>query len=1461
MLAPTGSGKTLAAFLWALDGLFQERPDPSAAPGFRVVYVSPLKALAADIERNLRAPLAGIERLSAAGGQPVRALKVDIRTGDTSQQARRAMLKRPGDLLITTPESLFLMLSSGARELLRPVRALIIDEVHAVAGTKRGVHLALSMERLSAQATVEPQRIGLSATQRPLSEIAAWLGGDRPVEIVDASEPPRMDLQVVVPVADMESPVIALVAPQVPARPGQSAGVPPPHPMSSPGMDKAGIWPAIHPRILALVQQHRSTIVFTNSRRLCERVAQRLNELAVEGGGDPLARAHHGSISHHQRAEIEEGLKSGRLPCIVATSSLELGIDMGAVDLVILVESPPSVASGLQRVGRAGHHVGGLSRARIFPKFRADLLLSAVVVDRMRAGAVETTRIPENPLDVLAQHIVSMCVTAERDLSEVRALVRRARPYRDLPDRLLVAVLDMLAGRAPAFDSVEAGAGAIADLERLREIKPRITWDRATDRLRARGDAKVVLYSSAGTIPDRGTFPVYHGGSGARVGELDEEMVFESRKGDTLLLGASTWRIQEIGRDRVTVEPAPGEPGRMPFWRGEGPGRPVELGRALGAFVREVGGSPEPKARARLEGELGLDPFAAMNLLALLREQKEATGGLPTDRQIVVERFRDELGDWRVCLLSPFGARVHAPWALAIQARLGAGSDHKVDLLWTDDGIVLRLPDEAELGGLSPAAMLELLFPDPEEVEELVISELRGSAAFAARFREAAVRALVLPRKRPGQRSPLWAQRLKAQELLAATASWPDFPVALEAYRECLQDHFDLPGLVEILGRIRSREIRVLEVETPTASPFARALVFAYVATWLYEGDAPLAERRAQALSIDRSLLRELLGQEELRELLDPEVVAEVEDELQHRVAHRFARGPDGLHDLLRWVGDLEEAEIASRCEGDPADWLRSLALEGRALPVRVAGRARWIAVEDLARFRDGLGVVPPPGVPHAWLAPDPRPLQALLLRYARTHGPFTTEEAADRFGLVPAQAALVLEALLAAGLVLEGAFRPGGRPGVAEWCEPEVLRRLKRRTLARLRGQVAPVDPPALARFLLSWQRVGRVGRVGPGQSGPRALLDCLVQLEGLALPFQEWEGRVLPSRLAGFEPRLLDELGASGELVWVGRGALGPRDGRVVLLRRELVTRLLDPPAVPEDLGPLHRSLLDHLERRGASFTTELLKVAEATSAEVEATLWDLVWAGLLTNDTLHPLRALAGRGASARAGRGRRTTGGRWSLVRHLFDDPPPETMRAHARATMLIERYGVVGRAVALAEELPGGFSGVYPVLAALEETGRARRGWFVDGMEGAQFAAPGAVDRLRGREAEGEGRVVVLAAMDPANPYGALLSWPESSAGRPPRRASGAVVVLVDGAPVLHLEAGSKSLLTWSFAGEEDPLPRAIEALRLDRRRRHQRAMRVERVDGLPAVEAPAALRLVAAGLVRELGRLVLEVPL
>ena len=1371
MTAPTGSGKTLAAFFWCLDRLSAE-PVPSVDRRARVLYVSPLKALTVDVERNLRAPLNGMAHAAERLGLPIPDLAVGVRTGDTTAEERRHLNRRPPDILITTPESLFLLLTSQAREMLRSVRWVIIDEIHSLAPNKRGAHLAISLERLAALTSVDPQRIGLSATQRPLEEVGRYLGGGREVAIVDAGRRKTLSITVEVPVDDMAN---LGEREERPSGPAAALG-------GAQDGSRASIWPAIYPRLLELVREHRSTIVFVNSRRLAERLAARLNELA----GEDLVKAHHGSIAKEHRRQIEDDLKEGRLRALVATSSLELGIDMGAVDLVLQVEAPASVASGIQRIGRSGHSVGEVSKGVILPKYRGDLLETAVVVERMLAGEIESTVIPQNPLDVLAQQVVAMCALEDWDVEDLGRLVRRAHPFRDLGPRAFESTLDMLSGRYPSDD--------------FAELRPRIVWDRVEGRLRGRAGAQRLAVTSGGTIPDRGLYTVNLVEDGRRVGELDEEMVYETRPGENFVLGASTWRVVEVTPSQVLVTPAPGEIGKLAFWKGDSESRPVELGRALGIEIRELRSAGPEKAALRLREKAGFDDRAVRNLLQYLEDQAQSSA-LPDDRTIVVERFRDELGDWRVCVLTTLGGRVHAPWALAAAARLRERTGLDVQSIHTDDGFALRFPDADR-----PPDLDDILL-DPEEVTELVTAQLHGSALFASRFRENAARALLLPRRRPGQRTPLWMQRQKSADLLQVAAAHPDFPILIETYRECLRDVFDLAALSGLMRGVRSREVRAVVVDTDRASPFAASLLFDYIGQYLYEGDAPLAERRAQALTLDRELLAELLGTEELRELLDPAAIAALELELQGLAeGGRRPRDADEGADLLRRLGDLSEPEAEAR--GLRTGWLRELAAQRRALPVRVAGEERWIAVEDAARYRDALGVALPAGLPETFLAPAAEPLLGLLLRWARTHVPFVSAEPAARWGLPVRAADQALAQLVSRDEVLAGEFRPGysGR----EYCHPEVLRTLRRRSLAALRKEVEPVAVEVLGRFLPAWHGIGAER---PG--GLERLADVVFTLQGLALPASVIERDVLAARVSDYRPRLLDELVSMGEVVWVGRGSLGAQDGRVALYLRSDVARLLPPPEEPPE-GEVYDRIRSRLGD-GATFFRDLYHAAAggaaspgATADDVLDALWDLVWAGEVTNDVFSPLRML-GR-ASRRSSRGVRPrygarvlrdlsllslsqprAAGRWSLTADLRPAGTAMTERLHALAGALLQRHGVVTREAVLAEGVPGGFAGVYPVLRAMEEAGRIRRGYFVEGLGASQFALPGAVDRLRGLR-EPDGRIVALAATDPANPYGVVMPWP-ASAGRP-ARAAGAYVVLESGELKLFLERGGRSLLTF-----------------------------------------------------------------
>lgn len=1541
VVAPTGSGKTLAAFLWSLDRLLTAGPPADRQHRCRVLYVSPLKALATDVERNLHAPLVGIRQVAERRGTPLPEVAVGLRTGDTPQAQRRAFAARPPDVLITTPESLFLVLTSAARAGLAGVGTVIVDEIHAVAGTKRGAHLAVSLERLDAfleQHGGPAQRIGLSATVRPVDAVAGFLAGARTsadggrrVRVVQPAAAKQVEVDVVVPVPDLSD----LGGTPVPAGDATTAGPGrgPSGPAGAPDLSGAAaarprrpsIWPHVEERVVDLVAEHRSTLVFANSRRGAERLTARMNEVwaarqgadladhgslvAAEAPGQSgtavgaptlLARAHHGSMSRDERTRTEDELKSGRLPAVVATSSLELGIDMGSVDLVVQVGAPPSVASGLQRIGRAGHQVGAVSHGVMFPTFRGELVPAAVVAERMRAGAIEELHVPANPLDVLAQQVVAMVAVDDWDLDELARVVRRAAPFTGLGDGALRAVLDMLAGRYPS--------------EEFAELRPRLVWDRATGLLRGRPGALRLAATSGGTIPDRGLYGVFLAGSeregtvsgGLRVGELDEEMVHESRAGDTFTLGSSTWRIEEITPDRVLVTPAPGRPGRLPFWKGDGLGRPLELGRAVGAWLREAAALPRDEAAARARAA-GLDEWAADNLVAYLAEQREATGRVPDDATVVVERFRDELGDWRVVVHSPFGARVHAPWALVIAGRLRERYGLDAAVMHSDDGIVLRLPDAVSSGEATwdtvsgswstpqaPQVDLADLLLAPDEVADAVRAELGASTIFAARFREAAGRALLLPRRRPDRRQPLWQQRQRAAQLLQVAAGHPEFPILLEAARECLQDDFDTAGLAALMADVTARRVQVVEVTTPTPSPFAQSLLFGYTAQFLYDGDAPLAERRAAALTLDPALLAELLAGDAtpLADLLDPAAVLAVEAEVGGTAPDRLAADLEQVADVLRRHGPLDLAAALERTAPQARDalpgWLSTLVGQRRVLQVRCAGTEQWAVVEDAARLRDALGVALPPGVPAELAAPVDDPLGDLVRRHARTHGPFTTAQVAQRFALPPAAVGEVLRRLERDGAIVVGRLRPEVLGGTGEdHCDVEVLRRIRRRSLAALRAEVEPVPAAALGRFLPAWQHVagvevtgGRPVAAGHALRGVDGLARVVEQLAGYPVPASALESLVLPSRVVDYTPTMLDELTAAGEVLWAGHASLAARDGLVSLHPAATADLTLPAPLVPP-ASPLHDALRTALAAGGGWFLDPLVARVEeltgdpANHAAVIEALWDLAWCGQVTNDGFGPVRARLGatgrgtthrtrpstpRGRALRPGLALRPTGGtsgpardaagRWSLLPTRETDP---TLLARAAAAQLLDRHGVVTRAVAPTEGVAGRFGQVYRVLTALEESGAVRRGYFVEHLGGSQFALPGAVDQLRATE---ERRAVVLAATDPANPFGAALPWPAGFTAHRPGRTAGALVVLVDGDLAWYLERGGRTVL--SFTGDRDETDAAAHlgagALALAHLVRTGRLGRValRRLDGAEVLDrevlaGPAARALADAG--------------
>ncbi|HCW7014989.1 TPA: ATP-dependent helicase [Citrobacter farmeri] len=1466
VIAPTGSGKTLAAFLYALDRLFREGEEKYTTPPSgkeknvtRILYISPIKALGTDVQRNLQIPLQGIseERRKCASAEI--AIRVGIRTGDTPPQERAKLSRNPPDILITTPESLYLMLTSRARESLRGVETVIVDEVHAVAGTKRGAHLALSLERLDALLTTSAQRIGLSATVRSVTEVAAFLGGDRPVTVVNPPATRHPDIRIVAPAANLDD----VLADNSDSGDAIHKG------------REGSVWPRIESGILDQILSHRSTIVFTNSRGLAEKLTARLNELYLsrrqafpepqgepvhydsstgstgnraQDSGEYIARSHHGSVSKEQRAVTEHALKSGELRCVVATSSLELGIDMGAVDLVIQVATPLSVASGLQRIGRASHQVGGVSKGLFYPRTRRDLVDSAVIVECMYAGELETLTPPRNPLDILAQQTVATVSMDPVHVDDWYALVRRASPWKDLPRSAFDATLDMLAGRYPSGD--------------FAVFRPRIIWNRETGLLTARPGAQLLAVTSGGTIPDRGMFSVLlpegdeQAGS-RRVGELDEEMVYESRVNDIITLGASSWRIQQITRDQVIVVPAPGRSARLPFWRGEGVGRPAELGERIGDFIHTMS---DDNAELRLSPRLR-DDNVLSNIKGLIDDQKNATGVLPWSRHLVLERCRDEMGDWRVILHSPYGRRVHAPWALAIGGRLHAQWGADASIVASDDGIVARLPDS---DGKLPDAALFLF--EPERLLRIVREAVSSTALFAARFRECAARALLMPGRTPGRRSPLWQQRLRASQLLEIAAGYPDFPIILETARECLQDVYDLDALEQVIRRLNTGEIQISEVTTPAPSPFATDLLFGYVAEFMYATDAPLAERRASVLALDSELLGNLLGQGDPLELLDPEIIRQVEDELQRRAVGRKAQGMEGVYDLLRELGPMTIEELAVRHEGTIADvrsWLDNLSADKRIFPVVIADTEQMACMDDAARLRDALGVRLPASLSSAWLHPVNTPLRDLFMRFSRTHTLFTGTQIAQAFGLGVAVADDLLRQLRDEGVLIQlrsGAASIADDARASTWVNEEVFHRLRIRSLHAAREATRPVPATSYARLLLE-----RQGIISPADGSPARLpassggmlegsdgvTRVIEQLAGIGLSASLWESQIFPARVRDYSPDILDELLATGEVIWSGQKKLGDDDGQVVLHLRDYLAETLSPPSGDsEALSDLQRAILDVLSGGGAWFAQQLSAMIQArtqrsgndewiTPATLHEALWGLVWQGYITTDIWAPLRGLsrtvsASRQPSRRSPRMRRgrptyalprptsvavpvsyTTPaltGRWSLL-------PVETLndteRMLAWTENMLDRYGVIGRQAVITENVPGGFPALQTLCRSMEDSGRILRGRFVEGMGGAQFAERHTIDRLRDLTSSNTENqaftAVALSANDPANPWGTLLPWPTHPSSLVPARRNGAFVVISAGQLRLYLAQGGKKMMVWS-ENEEMPSSEIFSAL-------------------------------------------------
>lgn len=1490
VIAPTGSGKTLASFLSAIDRLgrldageeARERPEPT--DGVRVLYISPLKALGADVERNLRRPLAGI----AAVG-PTRPISVGVRSGDTPARERRRLRSYPPSILITTPESLYLMLTSAVRETLRTVETVIVDEIHSFAGSKRGTHLAVSLERLDDLLERPAQRIGLSATVSPPQEVARFLGGPHPVTIIADDGRATPEVTVAVPVENMARiPAIsdrrtrmerALAAPASAgggcgAQPsglgragfsqawrsdkalsramaagradGPGAGVP--------ARVSASIWPHLENAILDQVLTHRTTLVFVNSRGACERLTAHLNEAyaarlgaaaptpqapvhreswemgtgshteALAAGAPVIAKAHHGSVSKEQRLGVERELAAGELRCVVATASLELGIDIGSVDLVLQVAPPPSVAAGLQRVGRAEHRVGGRPRGVIYPVERTHLVDAAVAAEGMRAGAIERTELASNALDVLAQQTVAAVSVAEGLTADAWfSTVTRSAPYSSLPRSAFDSVLELLAGGFASAD--------------LADFSPRIVWDRATGELSARPSTQRLAVASSGTIPDRGMFPVVlpEGAQDAgrrRVGELDEEMVHESSPGDVITLGTSSWRIRQITGDRVVVDPAEGRSARLPFWKGEGLGRPAATGLAKGVFLREAQASlPAQAGAGESEGEralrhrlteAGLDDHARANLLALLREQYRATGALPTDETLVLERYEDESGSWRVIVHSTLGRRVHEPWAMAIRERVYQLLGVRPQTIVADDGIVLQIPPVE--GGLPGAGLITF---DAAEISSLVRSRIETTALFAARFRECAARALLMPAARPGRRTPLWLQRVKAGQLLEASRQFQDFPVSVEAARECLQQYYDLPALTDLMERLASGRVRVVEAVTSEPSPFAHPLLFGYASTLIYQEDLPHAERRAQLLSLDPKALDALLGDGGVAELLDDEVLAQVEAELQHLAPGRRVRADaERIADLLRELGPLSAAELAERCtdvdQRDPGEDARAYGADGaggdveravehsvgqaveretehtveralaelagarRATTVRVGGRELWARVEDVPALRRALGAEVPDwalervgaGGAVERRAAARSPLNDLLLRYARTHTTVTPQRVARAFGLGAAEAEGALAELAGAGSLVD--------LGAAGWMEPAALARVRHRSLARARAAIAPAPPAALQRLVLE-----RAGLDEPG-GGVDTLAQALAALEGVWLPAGLWESVVLPARVADYRPAMLDELIAAGEVVWQARpvGDAASRSGsaraRAGSARARAGTD--DVPAPGEVAFFPTDSALAPVAGEAIAPGEPEAPAGRETGVTGEG-LWQLAREGAATGRSFEPVRRALAPAAGPRAAppsrrvrsrRGRRlmmempragevTAAGRLSLVVgstswvRLSDAPAGDEERAIAQVESLLDRYGVVCRDLALAFGASGGLGPLMPVLRRMEETGVILRGSFIEALGPTQFAERESIDRLRSLSHGPGGATetpVVLDLKDPACLAGRGVRWPE-----------------------------------------------------------------------------------------------------
>jgi ATP-dependent Lhr-like helicase len=1365
VVAPTGSGKTLAAFLVFLDRLAKE-PDRERE-GVRVLYVTPLKALGNDIHRNLEVPLEGMTRLAERLGQPPPGITIGIRSGDTPQKERDRLTRKPPDVLITTPESLYLMLTSErAAKTLASVEAVIVDEVHALAPNKRGTHLALSLERL-AWLTGRPfQRIGLSATVRPAERVAAWLSGHergtaRPIQVLDSGGRKEIDLTIASPVEDFRE------------LPGES------------------VWPSIFDELHRLVREHRSTLIFVNNRRLAERAARQINERA----GEDLARVHHGSLSREKRYEVEALLKAGKLPAMVSTSSMELGIDIGAIDLVVQIESPKSVTAGLQRVGRAGHLVGEVATGRIIPKVRVDLVDAAAVARGMLRREIETTEVPEGCLDILAQQIAATVSNGEWTDTQLFELARGSYPFRELDRGRFEAVLGMLSGKYPAA--------------RFGELRPRVVWNRSNGEVRARPGTRMLAVTNGGAIPDRGYFRVVHSGTGARLGELDEQFVFEARPGDSFLLGSAVWRLEHIDRDEVIVTEAPGAMPTIPFWEGDLAGRPYEQGVRFGEFLGEVAQRlDDPDVEGWLREECALDELAAANLKTFLTEQRDAAGELPTNRKILVEEFDDELGDRRVLVHSPFGSRVHNAWMLVVRARIRDAENLDVEAIASDDGFMLRLP-----GRDSPVPIdLITQLPGDEELDELLLRELQISPIFGALFRECAARALLLPRRMPDRRTPLWLQRIRAQDLMQLVKRYGEFPILLEAYREAWDDLLRVRDFRVVADGLRSGEIAVHHVASDIPSPFAFHFLFDYQMENRYVGDYPRAEWRTQLLAVDRDLLARVVRPDALRDLLDAGAIQRVEALLQRMDDRSRPRTADELADALTALGDLTDEEMRARAGSRWREMADLLVQDGRAVRVEVGGERRWVPADHAAEYE-------------AMAKGDDSATGVVLRRHLAGHGPVTAAELASRYGLPEAEITAALMELRSDGQVSTGEFRPGGSE--REWVDTDNLKRIHRETLQVLRKEIQPVDPERYADFLLA-QAVETPGT----EAGARLVLE---RLAGLPVPAAALIPEILSPRFRHGDISAVESLVRVGEYLWQGlpgrRVALFPRSGAERLLRR---------PA--EASGEAAGAVEALLAERGASFLSEVSRDAGLPEPDALKALFALAWAGRVTNDALtgiqEPGRARARRGTRAeRLGEAHRIPQyGRWSLLPLPVEDPAEA---AEAWAERLLPGYGVVAREVASAADVPVPWPLLVDALTTMEAQGRARRGYFVRALSGIQFALPATVDRLRGEPRSG---LRMVAVADPANAYGAILPLASDMPYRP-SRVPGSWLVTRDGLPIVAIEAWGRRVIPLS----DGELAEGLEHLRELASRRPGGRLAVESWAGDPVIGSAGEALLAAAG--------------